>query len=283
VRLLFVGVVVALLAESSPADACSGDCLPQHLFLGAGATIPKNVSAFGLAINAEPNVVLKDGVGAVVSTTVVPTAGSFGQGWRFNATVVPSAPLTEGNYSLELSTKCLATGVTSTDSRPFIVGEARALPTDVGTLRVVARAPGKVRVSGSPACVRAFDAAQVGIELVPSASFAPFQSSAVLSVWVDGESWRGTVLASERQTDAQIFDPFTIYASCDPTWHSIPPPGKHTVEVRATIPGTSAVLATTTEVDLSCPAPEPIPVEATATPSLSGCNTSPRPSQPRPF
>src|SRR5205823_6740715 len=104
------------------------------------------------------------------------------------------------------------------------------------------------------------DAATVAIELTPSAAYAPFQAVALQSVFVDGKSWIGpaidVVYNAGIPSSPEKFDAMTLFTVCGSTTVSGRglTPGKHIVEVRATIPGTSnALTAASTEVDLECP------------------------------
>jgi hypothetical protein len=163
---------------------------------------------------------------------------------------VPSSPLASGSYSLELANPC-ASG--KRETRSFTIGPSQSFPNQIGTLRAVRSATGTVMVEAPARCVATRNADSVLIEMDRSPAFKAFEGVAIVSVFVDGKSWKGPVTKYRGGGWPTHFDPFVVYTLCDQSNPEVAP-GRHVVEVRAHIEGAASDPAPATiEVDLRCP------------------------------
>ncbi|HVH41242.1 MAG TPA: hypothetical protein VM925_02830 [Labilithrix sp.] len=245
-------------AQERDANACwPGPCPEPRLLPESGATLPQNVPGFpfrpGGASSASDDgdagaeletVTLKDAVGNLVPTST----RSMRPTDAFDRFIVPSAPLASGSYSLELVNPCAES---KRETRSFTIGAPRSFPTQIGTLRAIRSATGTVMVEAPARCVATRKADSVSIAIDPTPEFAAFQGVAIVSVFVDGKSWKGPVTKYRGGGWPTHFDPFVVYAFCDQS--SGVSPGRHVVEVRAHLEGAPSDPAPATiEIELKC-------------------------------
>lgn len=276
--LLATGVA---LASPRPADACSAPaCWPGAFVPGDQGRVPANLHGLywrpmtGPASNSKPeNVVLEDLAAPGVLLALTPEALDNG-----DYLLVPAAPLIEGKtYRLTDRSACMVTDEKGPQVT-FSVGPSAPPPVSLGTL--VAAPPAVVKMdlaTPSGSCFAEATVAQSSIELMASPSAAAWLDVLHFETFVDGQRWGyattirqstppGTSAAGRARD--RIFE---VCSSADPGVGTGLTAGKHTVTMRATLPGTSDVVTSTeVGVTLDCNEVEQMP------PQTGGCNAGSR-------
>lgn len=281
-RVLFASLLASclgLLVGPSEASACSGPaCVaPEHV-PADGATVPANAAGLQL-LDLAP-------------LTEMPSARLF----EITADGEVEVPITldretfeillegslaqEGSYRLESDAGC---GLEPAEAT-FTAGPAAPLPTTLGALEAGPMSWGTVPVpDDSGSCYADVEAVVVDVSLGLSPEAEPWASLFVYETYVDGELYApaGTI-----SPGSAYGDPYAgaapggswvgrgvdrVYARCgglpESAWDEGVAEGTHTVEIRATLPGTDVVLVSEPAVvDLYC-APHPPRCDPSAPPS----------------
>lgn len=295
VLVVAMGVGGAIVAQARASAACSSSCYggDAHLLPLGGTTIPANA----------PGVLLFPGN---LQSDEVPHALTFRKNGPLGAEEVRFQIVADGERELLAPDGGLATGSSYTvtassrceDGRSpatttFSVGAPAPAPTSLGALVARGATVGDLAVAGGSRCVETIRAAQVEIELGPSADAAPWEALFRYETFVDGvrfaappdaidpphrgASWKG------RRKDL-------VFSECDPkdpAFRRGVAEGAHRITMRATLPNGTAVETPAIDVVLSCavapdagvsggpaPAPPPAP-SAEATPAATGCAVVP--------
>jgi hypothetical protein len=180
---------------------------------------------------------------------------------RDGGVIRPDQPFVEGaSYRFVITNNCSTVAMPS-DSSEFKVGPSAPLPTTLGQL-AVARKSGVLKVDHASACSADVGLPHAEIEIQLSAAAAPWKELIVFRTFVDGERW------GAREETGQVTHPGgswkgpgkdVVYARCSdsPNYLGGVKPGKHTIVMKGTIPGTDVALETAAvEVDLDCSNPQ---------------------------
>lgn len=273
-RLASLAVVVAAVslvaAPPRTADACSASCNDPGFFVpGDGATVPANLPGIFWRprydlFNTPPNVANVRLTTAADPGTALPfTAQMLGD---HQYLLVPDAPLVAGTSYIATDSTMCAGGVPS-PTVTFAVGPSAPLPTTLGTLAITDLPPQTEAIasSGGSCTLQALaDTVAVSIDYFAVPEAAPWRDVLHFETRVDGQPWnaRASILQSiapgaswagrgvdRLYTVCRVEDPFGQSATFELA------EGAHTVQLRATLPGTNLSLATDTPmVSLACPA-----------------------------
>lgn len=255
--LWLTAALVSIAAAPSPADACSAPpCWPGFFTPAAGGRVPANVPGIywrpmsGTYAEADPTKVTLTTL-ADPSTVLPFTATPTSDGGYL---LVPTQPLSVGvNYGITDGNACTGFDIKG-PSTSFEVVAAAPLPIVLGTISETRNeiAPLDVGTS-SGSCTTEVTAHQIGI--TPDLIFEalPWTDMFHFDVLVDGQVWQRTssinILPSVRGT-------WVLYHTCSSTDTGAQTglaEGPHTVEVRATIPGTQTMLSTETlSIEMAC-------------------------------
>ena len=218
----------------------------------SGGTVPANLPAFlwrpesGFDTPVEPNaddIVLREEGGATIAVTLAPVGGDL-------YAIEPTEELVPGaSYSLQVPGGCEPA---EPDTYDYVAGDAAALPGSLGTLALTEQAAGSLEVAtASGSCSTSIEATHATIELPLAPEARPWEDVFLYETWVDGERWfasaslpYGPELGASwvgRGTDRL----YALCASDDPSVSPGLAEGVHTVEMRATLPGTEVALAST--------------------------------------
>lgn len=294
--LLALALAVALpLVAPRLAAACSPlPCWPGSFLPGDGAHVPANL----------PGLIWRpmrplDGAGtADPSQVVLATTADPATPIPFTATaltggdylLVPQGPLVAGtSYVLVDHTTCEATGAhgpsvtftaTATAPEPAELGALAASDDGIGSLTLGT-------VSGS--CSSDVSADRATITLAPSADAAPWLDVIEFETRVDGHEWGSSDNLDEVDPPGQSWQGRgrdLLYEVCETMDDGVSAglaAGTHQVELRATLPGSQAEIASAPiDVTLAC-APEQPPTCATdptlcpvdpAGPAHDGCSAA---------
>ncbi|MCK6550444.1 hypothetical protein L6R52_31695 [Myxococcota bacterium] len=254
-----MSVLAAPDARACSAPQCAGGALVPD----QGSTVPVNVPGMlwtpfqgfsgGGAITAT-DVALVASDGERVAVTLGASVAD-GRAW----VITPNVALRAGaTYTLEHPSFCAADPTAPTAIGPVTVGPEAALPTTLGSLSST-DGFGGIEIAEGASCSRLVEVPWVEVTVALSAEAEPWRDVLVWETWVDGRRWtpqrlinRDTPFGSSwwgRGRD-RLFTPCGEYI-----YNGVGlDPGPHTVELRATIPGTSTTLATSPlVVTLSCP------------------------------
>jgi MYXO-CTERM domain-containing protein len=247
------------LASPSPADACSRTpCWGTQFFPETSTAVPANLPAFvwqpsGEATATDPDQVALTGNG---NGTPLPfTATPRGDGTYL---IVPSPALDEGSYVLSDNNQCLGSAGPRSS---FTLGPAAPLPAQLGMLVAAPPQHGNLGVATAKgSCNELVYAAYVDLQLVLAPDAEPWANALHYETLVDGKRYRAAADINQiiplgsswvgRGRDRVIAR--CDSATPDGTFSGVEP-GMHEIVLRATIPGTQIVLASSSVlVDLSC-------------------------------
>jgi hypothetical protein len=212
------------------------------------------MSGFGASVNTE-NVVLEEMAAPGVSIAL--TAQQLANG---DYLLVPATPLIAGRrYRLKDRSECTVTQ----ESGPevvFEVGPEAPLPSNLGDLSATAMVLGDMDLATpSGSCFAEATVARMGIDLVPSSAAAPWIDALLFETTVDGRPWRYSPsinVSSPPGTSPDGRARDRVYAVCDsrdPLVGDGVGEGSHVVTMRATVPGSTQVISSSSlEVKLSC-------------------------------
>jgi uncharacterized protein (TIGR03382 family) len=253
-------LVVTSLALSAPrrADACGPvPCRPAAFVPHANGRIPANMPGLYWRPMSSYETIAPDPEKLALTSAADPTtpiaftAQSLADGGFL---LVPAAPLTPGDHVVRDSTVCEVTG-RSGEPVPFSVTPTAPMPSDLGALvadPASMRELDLVGVSGTCSDQTPID--EVTIRLVPSAEAAPWFDVLHFETWVDGKRWEyetylDALGAPGESPVGRGVD--RVFQTCGTAGGLAA--GKHVVTMRATLPGTTQVAASSpVEVSLKC-------------------------------
>jgi hypothetical protein len=272
------GIVIGVHVRE--AAACSG-CRPARLVPEDSASVPANLPhltwrpSMGAGGTSTPSSLLltrDDAPGEPVPFTTTADADTYA--------LVPDAPLVAGQtYTVTDPTACNRFGSPEGKTWGFTVTAEAPLPTTLGTLRAGAQERVLTTLAANAACSSDVDVARVAVDIEYAAEALPWKDALYYETYVDGErwwpygdlldpnapggNWRGR--GSDWVTSICRSNGFAVANVAE---------GTHTVEIRATLPGTTVALsAGTVEVTLACdesPEPECTGAACPAFPEESG-------------
>jgi hypothetical protein len=213
------------------------------------------MSGFEVSVKPE-NVVLEDmaAPGVSIGLTAQQLANSN------DYLLVPAKPLVAGRtYRLKDRTEC-AVNMERGPEVVFDVGPEAPLPSSLGDLSgTPPEVVDKDLATPSGSCSAEARIAQTEIALVPASAAAPWIDVLHFETMVDGRPWHyfGTILGTPppgTSPDGRARDRvFVVCASKDPYVGNGLAEGTHVVTMRATLPGTTQVISSSSlEVKLSC-------------------------------
>ena len=176
--------------------------------------------------------------------------------------ITPTQPLSpDADYALEGADLCANGGSPGVTKATFHTGAAAPLPTTLGTLSASAPKVSSLGVAAYGSCNTTISAAQTAVDVTLSAEALPWQGVLSFRTRVDDAPWsyRSSLFASSGfgGTMHEI-----VYASCEGKVDGVESglaEGTHTVQMEATIPGSTVVLQS-----------EPISVTLSCSPSGAG-------------
>jgi hypothetical protein len=254
------------LSTSRPADACSPPpCWGGAFVPGNHGRVPANAPAlfwrpmfvYDDRTSHPANVVLTS---AADPTTPLPlTAQPFGFS---DFLFVPGAPLPPGDYVLTDHTACEEFGIAGPQVA-FTVGPAAPMPSALGALTAAPEGVQQIELSTSlGSCSVQTPVAAAQIQLTPSDAALPWLDVLHFETWVDGKPWTYSpssvaVVPPGASPLGRARDRvFHVCASMDDTVGKGVEEGKHVVTMRATLPGsTQVVMSSSVEVTLQCNTP----------------------------
>jgi hypothetical protein len=223
------------------------------------------MSGFYASVKTE-NVVLED-----MAAAGVPIALTAQQLENGDYLLVPEKPLIAGHhYRLKDRNEC-SLNMQSGPEVVFEVGSEVPLPSSLGDVSATAaEVVDKDLATASGSCFATAKVAQTEIELVPVSAAAPWIDVLHFETTVDGRPWHyyssiNVAPAPGTSPDGRARDRvFVVCASNDPWVGNGLKEGTHVVTMRATLPGTTQVISSSSvEVKLSCAEPPPQPVDDT--------------------
>lgn len=281
--LLVLAAASFTLSTSRPADACSPPpCWGGAFVPGNHGRVPANAPALFWRpmfvyddLTSHPmNVVLTS---AADPTTPIPLAAqAFGFG---DFLFAPNAPLAPGDYILTDRTACDEFGITGPQVA-FTVGPAAPLPSSLGSLIATPEGVQPIDLSTSlGSCSVQPPVAAAQIQLTPSDAALPWLDVLHFETWVDGKRWGYSpssvaVVPPGASPLGRARDRvFHVCASMDETVGKGVDEGKHVVTLRATLPGsTQVVTSSSVEVTLTCNQPAGDPGDPPGAPAAGGCS-----------
>jgi hypothetical protein len=273
---MILGAASVALIAPRPADACSAPpCWPAAFVPGNGGRVPANVpglywrpmSGFGASVKTE-NAVLEDMAAPGVSIAL--TAQQLE---NRDYLLVPATPLVAGHhYRLKDRSECTVTEERGPEV-VFEVGPETPVPASLGDLSATsAEVMDMDLATQSGSCFAAAKVAQMTIELVPASAAAPWVDALHFETTVDGRPWHyytSINVGSPPGTspDGRARDRvFAVCESKDPLVGKGLAEGTHVVTMRATLPGTTQLISSSSlEVKLSC-------AETGAEQDMGGCS-----------
>ncbi len=273
VAAVLLSAAAALLAAPRAADACSTSCNDPGFFVpGDGATVPANLPGifWRARYDAGPGGPPPSNVTLTATTDPETPLGFTAMALaEYQYLLVPDAPLVAGTtYHLADASACdFGTGVPSA-SATFTVGPSAPLPTTLGALAVTQlplRTDTIASGGGSCSMEAVVASAAVAVDYTQASDAAPWRDVLHFETLVDGQRWLGrrdilTPIAPGASWVGRGFDRIYTMCSTDDPFSSPAnqaSPGTHQVQLRATLPGTTVALATTTAaIELTCPPPD---------------------------
>jgi len=268
---LVLGLVPSVSEACSPPRTCEGDVI------ALAGLVPANLPALWwtpLGREVAPytmgqSVVVRRVDGAAVATTVeAPSMWPATRLVRFAAPLEPDAA-----YELAADSPCTAGG--SAVSVRFQTGPAAPLPTTVGTLSFGLPQSALVSVDDGLAtgiCGPMFPAITHRVSVALSPEAEPWRNALQYDMTVDGVRWAWRSFRSVNLRPATGLP--DLYIPCGAPFQGtlqfirVLSPGRHTVTVRAFLPGSTVSQTLTGDIELQCPAPADSGVPADAsTPS----------------
>jgi len=264
--ILFLAAVASLVAAApSAADACSPPICWAGSFTPAnGATVPANLpamywrplSGYG-ASTADPSKVVLASA-AAPSTPLPFTTTQLPDGAYL---IVPKQPLTPGTaYVLTDQSTCGSSTTPLGPTATFQVAAAAPLPTSLGALAEGANLVGPLEVaSAGGSCSAEVEAHQIRIDLQPTSETIAWRDALHFETLVDGEVWRaaatiGAVVPPGTSWRGRGVD--LVYRVCKTSDDAVSEglaAGPHEVVMRATLPGSSTVVSSSSlTVELAC-------------------------------
>ena len=255
-------VAVSSLAVHRTADACSiAHCWTGYLTPSDGASVPANLPAlhwrprtgFGGAPPDPALVTLATTMDPGVALGLTPTVLPDG-----DYVLVPDQPLVAGtSYILRDHNVCDGE---DGPSAVFTVGPAAPLPASLGTLRATARGVAALEVeTDGGSCSSQIDADQATIDLDLAPEVAPWRDVLHFETRVDDKPWHPQTSIIRRDAPGTSWrgrGVDLVYRTCrtdDPLVSSALDAGAHVVAMRATLPGSTAVVSSTSVVvELAC-------------------------------
>lgn len=240
-----------LVFTSEPADACSPACTVPKLAPALGATVPASAPGLLFMGNAaeESSAQLVDSNGTAVPGAFLADSAS---GRKYFA---PSNALTPGTYATRSLKSC---GSAETVDATFTVTASVALPTATGMLFVKEKGRASLTsVTSSGSCTEPVDAGYLDLDVSIDNALAPYLSVVTWQTKVDGNWWSQhdpiEVSAAPRGNARSYLRLFTACDGVKTTGRDNGLAlGKHTVEVRAFLPGLAALSPATLVVDVDC-------------------------------
>lgn len=242
---LFAAGLVASVATPRAARACSQPaCYPARLTPGDGATVPANLPAIHWNPATSFGMPAADATLVTLATTAAPTtplAVTRTALPRGDYLIVPDQPLVAGtSYIVSDGNEC---GNGAGLSVTFTAGPAAALPSQLGTLTTVDGPVAPLTVpTSSGSCTSEVSADRATFDLAPASDVTPWLHALLFETIVDGTvwsyqdgGWNGTSVDS-------------IYHVCETEDDGVSlglDAGPHDVTLRASLPGTTAVLTST--------------------------------------
>ena len=256
--LLFVAIGSALAIKPTVAEACSPPpCWPGFITPNTGTRVPANAPGIywmpmsGDTAGTDPgNVVL-----ATAAEPTTPLAFTATPNADGSYLLVPTEPLAaDTTYVVTDLNKCEGYSGIIGPTASFQVTASAPMPTALGTIAEVKNETGPLDVgTGSGSCSTEVTAHQITItpELIYEAT--PWSDLFHFEVLVDGRVWKRT---SSINLTASPRGSWVLYHTCesaDPGAADGLSAGTHVVEARATLPGTTTVLASNQlTVELKC-------------------------------
>lgn len=265
VLLAVAATVVASAVSARPADACSPPpCWPGFFLPGDTTNLPANAPGFlwrpmsstsgGPAIDPANVTIYIEGADptATLPFTATPLDGG-------DYLLVPAQPLVEGTtYLLVDATECWdgSTGPMAA----ITAGAPAPLPQALGALVVFNPQVDTLTVAtASGTCDTDVTAAMVSVQLAPSTDAVPWLDVLELDTLVDGQPWHalrtenGSIPPGESWAGRGWDVIYSVCESSDPNVSHGTTEGRHTVTMRATIPGADGVIVATSDpFELDC-------------------------------
>jgi MYXO-CTERM domain-containing protein len=238
------------------ARACGGldfTCIGSYVAPSSG-TIPANAPAiafydFHRATQARDLVSLMDASERVLAIDLIPDPANP-RHWLIR----PLDPLETGYYQIRHRSSCAPIAALAA----FQVGEARALPSTAGTVRLETTRRMRVDFGTTDGCQVAGDAAVLPIVFEPSETMRGWLPLAHFSLSIDGRPWASSGYGSDRSPTPSPFHAgsglsvFQPYSFCDGVGNDGQPgttvtgrsgglqPGSHRAELTMHIAGAQA-------------------------------------------
>jgi MYXO-CTERM domain-containing protein len=266
-RLLVSSASLALalvLAAHGSAEACSGLPCTTGAYLPASGTVPASLpgilfapshgSGDDLSSVTVSLFRLDSGAQVPVDITTTLLSGAL--------LITPTSPLApDADYALEGDDVCTAGGPTGPTKATFHTGAAAPLPTTLGTLSASTPKVSSLGVAAYGACSTTISAAQAAVDLTLADEALLWQGVLSFRTRVDDAPWsyRSSLFSSSGLGGAMHE---IVYASCEGDANGVESglaEGTHTVQIEATLPGSTVVLQT-----------EPISVTLSCSPSGTG-------------
>jgi len=200
--------------------------------------------------------------------------------------ITPAAPLLpDADYELRAGQFCsMAPPEPWPTTATLHTTSAAPLPMTLGKLSVYAVKQGSLNVATTGGgCIATVTAASERIELGLAADAAPWKNVLMYQTLVDGLPWQGSTGLSDFSLGEswQGRGKDLVYTPCDNSGDEFGiggvAPGKHSVKMRATLPGTDVALETEeVSFELTCAPPEPPPPEVLVDPenATTDCNVA---------
>lgn len=272
--LMPVGMLAAslVLLTANDARACSFDGCWLGALVPASGDVPASLPGFLWAPQNDPahavdptkiELVL---VTAAGETPVAATATQVEDSGRYFIT--PAEPLLpNADYVMRAAQFCYGEAPLEWPTQAIVhTTEAAALPTTLGTVKTYAAPEGPLNVAtANGTCSIDLIAVSRRVEIALSEEAAPWKNVLVYETLVDGQTWRpsGSMidiapLGGSWKGRGQDL----VFTACgggaDEAAFEVLAEGMHTVQMRATIPGTSVALETElVEFELACPQSTP--------------------------
>ncbi|WP_157070355.1 hypothetical protein [Sandaracinus amylolyticus] len=273
-KMLVVAALLSVAAVSSPASrasACSAHACPPVRFHPTSAA-----NADEVPVVPENGAILSiTGGGAVASRTLVAVRERDGESTTIELAVEDGVVRLDGAlegdvWTLTESHAC-ETGPMSDEATTTVrVGAPATAPVALGTLHAGRWARREIVVPDSSGpCSSPIDSATIELDVVLDASVAPWRDLLQWETLVDGEPFTGGGLLGQPAPNSAI-----VFVACEPPTSGQHPPdleeGLHSVQRRASLPGSDEVLATDEiEIELRC---DPPPSDPPPSPMVSVCS-----------
>jgi uncharacterized protein (TIGR03382 family) len=256
-RALFaVSILVWTGTDARDAEACSvPQCWDGSFTPAEGATVPANLSAFywepdtrlSGRVSDPARVSLTTAAGVEVPITGTPLPNGD---WVFSI----DEPLVPGvGYVLADFNVCVGDQLGPTAS--FTAGPPAPLPIDLGTLTTSDHQIAVFDVAASGSCSASIEGDQVLVELDPSETALPWRDALMFETLVDGGRWRpqpsiNSSIPAGTSWRGRGVD--RVYTMCGNDPFGGTTEGLHEVTMRASLPGSTAVMSSSVPIELLC-------------------------------